>query len=280
MSDRLSLNIGYTESEGFQPYKYNGKELDRMHGLWLYDYGARQYDPAHGLFTSIDPLCEKYYHISPYMYCEGNPVNMVDPDGEDGVVIVENDNTLKVKANYYMLTGSVPSIYDTTGCFTSDEINYFNNQINSYLNGLNLTINTGEYSGYKVTFELNFIIGGEDAELLFKADSDRYNGVRIGNTISISDETHPLLRPREYDSIIVNIGGLTQDNWQILMNRDYLRSQRGNYYLLHEIFHTFGLVDNPSSKGIMHYPPQTPTNDDANNILKNKHLPILRLYNP
>ena len=60
---------------------YNGKELDRMHGLRLYDYSARQYDPAHGLFTSIDPLCEKYYHVSPYMYCEGNPVNMVDPDG-------------------------------------------------------------------------------------------------------------------------------------------------------------------------------------------------------
>ena len=25
-----------------QPYKYNGKELDRMHGLNTYDYGARQ----------------------------------------------------------------------------------------------------------------------------------------------------------------------------------------------------------------------------------------------
>ena len=28
-----------------QPYKYNGKELDRMHGLNTYDYGARQHDP-------------------------------------------------------------------------------------------------------------------------------------------------------------------------------------------------------------------------------------------
>ena len=69
--------------DDLQPYKYNGKELHRMHGLWLYDYGARQYDPAHGLFTSIDPLCEKYYHVSPYMYCEGNPVNGIDPDGRD-----------------------------------------------------------------------------------------------------------------------------------------------------------------------------------------------------
>ena len=29
-----------------QPYKYNGKELDKMHGLNTYDYGARQYNPV------------------------------------------------------------------------------------------------------------------------------------------------------------------------------------------------------------------------------------------
>lgn len=57
--------------------------LDRMHGLDLYDYGARQYDPTTARFTSIAPLCEKYYHISPYAYCAGNPVNYVDPDGRE-----------------------------------------------------------------------------------------------------------------------------------------------------------------------------------------------------
>ena len=67
--------------QGLQRYKYNGKELDRMHGLDWYDYGAREYDPTIGQFTSMDPLCEKYYHISPYAYCAGNPVKYVDPDG-------------------------------------------------------------------------------------------------------------------------------------------------------------------------------------------------------
>lgn len=32
-------------------------------------------------FISIDPLCEKYYSISPYVYCHNNPVNRIDPDG-------------------------------------------------------------------------------------------------------------------------------------------------------------------------------------------------------
>ena len=70
-------------SNNIQTHKYNSKELDRMHGLDLYDYGARHYDATIGQFTTMDPLCEKYYHISPYAYCGGNPVNAVDPDGRD-----------------------------------------------------------------------------------------------------------------------------------------------------------------------------------------------------
>ena len=64
-----------------QPYKYNGKELDRTNGLNWYDYGARMYDPALCRFLTMDPLAEKYYGISPYAYCGNNPVRFVDPDG-------------------------------------------------------------------------------------------------------------------------------------------------------------------------------------------------------
>ena len=34
-------------------------------------------EPKDGIFTGIDPLAEKYYHLSPYAYCAGNPVNVV-----------------------------------------------------------------------------------------------------------------------------------------------------------------------------------------------------------
>ena len=66
-----------------QPYKYNGKELDRMHGLDLYDYGFRQYDPVVPMFTQQDPMAEKYYHLSPYAYCANNPVSLIDLDGKE-----------------------------------------------------------------------------------------------------------------------------------------------------------------------------------------------------
>lgn len=39
---------------------------------------------------SIDPLCEKYYWISPYAYCANNPINAIDPDGRKIVFITKN----------------------------------------------------------------------------------------------------------------------------------------------------------------------------------------------
>ena len=61
-----------------QPYKYNGKELDKKHGLNTNDYGARQYNPVTARWDRMDPLAEKYYSVSPYVYCVGNPISYVD----------------------------------------------------------------------------------------------------------------------------------------------------------------------------------------------------------
>ena len=66
-----------------QRFKYNGKELDRKFGLNWYDHGARHNDAAIGRWHSMDPMAEKYYGISPYAYCGGDPVNLGDYDGMD-----------------------------------------------------------------------------------------------------------------------------------------------------------------------------------------------------
>ena len=64
-----------------QNKKYNGKEFIEAHGLDEYDSQARMYYPAIMRTTTIDPLAEKYYHISSYAWCGNNPVNRVDLDG-------------------------------------------------------------------------------------------------------------------------------------------------------------------------------------------------------
>ena len=64
------------------PFRFTGKELDSQNGLNCYDFGARWYDVAGvPMWTSVDPLAEKYYHISPYAYCMNNPIKFIDPDG-------------------------------------------------------------------------------------------------------------------------------------------------------------------------------------------------------
>ena len=66
--------IGYDER-----YKFTGKERDWETG---YDYfGARFYWSADGIFTTVDPLADKYPNVTPYLYCNGNPIMLVDPDG-------------------------------------------------------------------------------------------------------------------------------------------------------------------------------------------------------
>ncbi len=61
------------------PYKFNGKEFDEETGL--YYYGARYMNPVASIWYGVDPLAEKYVEISAYVYCHGNPIRLVDPDG-------------------------------------------------------------------------------------------------------------------------------------------------------------------------------------------------------
>lgn len=72
---------GESTSGSIQAFKYNGKEFDRMNGLDWYDYGARQMSPDIGRFTTMDPMAEKYYNVSPYAYCVNNPVCAIDVYG-------------------------------------------------------------------------------------------------------------------------------------------------------------------------------------------------------
>ena len=64
------------------PYRYNGKELEAMNGLNQMDYGARRRLSWAPIWTSVDPLAEKYYSMSPYAYCAGNPVRYIDVQGK------------------------------------------------------------------------------------------------------------------------------------------------------------------------------------------------------
>ena len=71
-------------------YRFGGKEISGTalgalsSGADKYlDFGARLYLPRTAMWLSQDPMAEKYYSLTPYMYCAGSPANLVDPEGED-----------------------------------------------------------------------------------------------------------------------------------------------------------------------------------------------------
>ncbi len=84
------VSSAFLKTSKVNPYLYSGKEIDRMHGLNEYDFSARWQDAANPGFTTVDPLAEYYYDISPYAYCVNNPVNFTDPTGMG----IHDDNQL------------------------------------------------------------------------------------------------------------------------------------------------------------------------------------------
>ena len=77
--ETASIANGLTLRDG-----YTGKENQHLDfGTHYTDFGARQYHPQLHRWMTPDPLSEKYYGISPYAFCNNDPVNFVDVDGED-----------------------------------------------------------------------------------------------------------------------------------------------------------------------------------------------------
>ena len=57
-----------------------------------YDYfGARYYDSEGSVWLSVDPMSDKHPSLSPYNYCAGNPIMLVDPDGNYLVIWYEKN---------------------------------------------------------------------------------------------------------------------------------------------------------------------------------------------
>ncbi len=85
--------------------------------IQLYDFHARQYDEKLGRFLTIDPLAAIDYSVSPYVYCNNDPVNFTDPlgltrwwpefetYGPDEEVVVTNDTGGGSNTSYYDYDG-------------------------------------------------------------------------------------------------------------------------------------------------------------------------------
>ena len=90
-------------------WHFSGKESQSFlyANIPLLDFGARMYNQTIARWTASDPMSEKYYGISPYVYCLGNPISIIDPNGMDIWTMDEKGNVVWVKESddhrlYYM----------------------------------------------------------------------------------------------------------------------------------------------------------------------------------
>jgi len=75
------LKLAYSPQKGpILRCVWNREKESKTH-VNLYDYGFRYYDPTLGRWNCIDKLAEKYYPLSPYVYCANNPIKLIDIDG-------------------------------------------------------------------------------------------------------------------------------------------------------------------------------------------------------
>ena len=132
---------------GVQPYKFGGKELDRTSGLDAYDFGARMYFADRMQWGTMDPMCEKYYDVSPYEYCHDNPINRIGPNGEDDYWLTNMG---------YIVWGAQTNrpyhtIYANNGSSINVSKSFIDSQQNYVASGMSSNARDNKISTYNIT---------------------------------------------------------------------------------------------------------------------------------
>ena len=257
-------------------FSFTGKEKDPETGFSYFGARYLEHDLMAG-WLSVDPMADKYPSISPYAYCAWNPVKLVDPDGRDGIKIVDKETkTITVRANYYVTTEKY-SPDNREIVFDVGEVDRMNETINECLNSENYQVKFNGES-YQVIFNLRFFEGGNEYESKVAAENDYYESIPIGNTMNIMDYNMLSHFSKQYlnpqDVPTSSLGGMTENNKNIYMSpsSNYLRNR------IHEIFHTLFFDRDDAPSGIGSYQSlDLPNIDDIYLLITNEKLQTITM---
>ena len=219
-----------TITDATNRWRYSGKEEQKAINstLPLIDYGARMYDPTIARWLSGDPMAEKYYSESLYIFNADNPINIIDPNGnERSVVVNSKKRTITVKATYYYSK------------FSTNTSNAIIQAIKIYNNVLkNLPV---EYNGesYSVSFELKSVTVNN------RISKSKYYDESSPGNIVIADQKEE----------VKDTKGNTILAWTDRRNNRKIHTNEKTIDVLtalHEIGHTLGASDKADQKDIMY----------------------------
>ena len=167
-----------THHPAAEKHTFASRERDTETGLNY--FGARYYSSDLSIWLSVDPMADKYPSMSPYTYCANNPVKLVDPNGEDYEVVVDDKAmTITIKANFYVTKDEKCVLDAGLKTWNSESGNF------SYIVG------EGENAkSYTIQFDLQSIECDSKEEVTLKASSDK-----CGNSFSIEDKVKDDYKP-------------------------------------------------------------------------------------
>ena len=201
-------------------FKFTGKERDEES---QYDYfGARYYWSGFTHFTSPDPKLDDYLWISPYAYCNWNPVKYIDPDGRDSKMFISG-NTITISAKYYARPQHMKSLQQA--------VSFWNNQKDLQYVDRNGAI-------YGVRFNLTAL----------QTNNNPINDVALN--ADNSSNSYELVSDIDIKTDIPNaiVTGLTTNNNNIKVLENNANGLTG----AHEIGHTLMNTDNQEYEHAMH----------------------------
>ena len=188
-------------------HTFSGKEDQALTpgGAPYLDFGARMYSAKTGKWLSVDPMAEKYYGIGTHVYCAGNPVNLVDPDGRDARVSFNSDEmSIKISCNVF--------IY---GNLANDKLaNAYQDSLLSSWGSFTDCINNG--TRYTIQWDINVSVMSETDLRDFTTGENNY--------LEVSDTAETSLVRNKHEGVI-----------RPIIN--------GNNDMLHEFGHLLGLKD-------------------------------------
>ena len=186
-----------TTNPTFQRYKYNGKELELMHGLKWYDYGARWYDPLLVNWNRPDPSHKDYYPWSPYVYCGDNPINAVDPDGRKMVISGNRQQRIEVLSYLQLLTN------DKLGVKQNGDVIIMSTK--SKNKGKDLVVGTSLISSIisnKMTATIS-LENDNSSHDIFRLDASNGKGTNVNISFNPSQDVYVLKRDERTGKIII-----------------------------------------------------------------------------
>ena len=93
------LSVQGSEVKDPDPYLYGGKEFYSLRGVNIYDFQARTYAPDIARFMQPDPLATENHGVSPYTYCNGDPINNIDLWGLETLALDKKDSIQTYASN-------------------------------------------------------------------------------------------------------------------------------------------------------------------------------------